>query len=244
MASQKSLLGLIWCILLLFIITEAASLTSEAVPLEARGDPKEPGPPQGWPHIDVIASYRSVNITRLRDAVKCLTNWCDNGERLWALGGKARCVTDHEDGGDVAAWVCNLTGAPMRCSTAMVFRSVDGLLSQAEMQGTSEETGSTGTVWYSSAPQHHLLFGFDYHCNGRAACGQYYDSVQFCDSILDVPAKSRKSRYRQGTIQAGSGAPRKPLQYKGVANAYDATRHEGTVVKGGSLDDCDSDEEN
>ncbi|KAK4229202.1 hypothetical protein QBC38DRAFT_472867 [Podospora fimiseda] len=190
---------------------------------------KDPKPKDPWPKIDVKASYETINATRLRDAVQCLRNFCERREDLAKDGGKARCYTRHLDGGDVAAWVCNPSHAPMVCTS----RLIDFVLqSQVEETGKQGALYSGGMTWYSADKHHHLLFGFDSFCSGNSGdmCGKYRDTVHFCDDVIDMGGDWKKNFLNGDVEPKAVYRLRSPVQFEDWNNGFESKGFNSTPI--------------
>ncbi|KAK4161932.1 hypothetical protein QBC43DRAFT_336927 [Cladorrhinum sp. PSN259] len=234
--------GLASIIAALLLAALVSALPSKPLDLEAAGDPKGakwPTDESGWPKLAGFASYNEINTTRMDEAVMCLMNWCQEDLKLLKNGGKVRCITDHDQGTNYVAWVCNASQYEKVCSKTAVKRAYDTLYDQAQEQGGDPEH-SGGMLWYSTNHHDHLLFGFDRVCTYNRSwshnCGKQYHTETHCDQVLELHKSGLKGRNEFVTGNVWVNGNRKNMgfatgkvQGTRFVKAFNSTGHTGSV---------------
>ncbi|KAK4180954.1 hypothetical protein QBC36DRAFT_176436 [Triangularia setosa] len=167
-----------------------------------------------YPLYRPVHSLHALNLTRVWHVHKCLQDWCDNRELIWELGGKIRCKSDHPEGENVMAWICNMGYYRKACSSAMLNEAAKQII-----ESTSDYMANSpsGHVYYSAERSHSFVFGWDTYCDGSPTCGGYRDPTIVCENQLNS--------YRDRP------AP-KAVQYESIVNGYGSVHHDGYQDEG------------
>ncbi|KAK0669174.1 hypothetical protein QBC41DRAFT_224615 [Cercophora samala] len=179
-----------------------------SVPRPAEDPDKEP-----YPMWQTVHSPNPLNLTRVWHVHKCLQDWCDNREVLWEEGGKVTCRSDHQEGDNIVAWICNVGHYRRVCSAAMINMGAKHMISQMDEYRANHPAGH---VYYTPDYSHSFIIGWDTYCDGSPSCGGYRDPTIVCENAID--------KYGEGTHP-------KPPQYEAIANGYGSAHHEGYQVE-------------